>query len=129
MLEIQKFLRSGGTFEELRARGIYDYEHPSLPLVGLKYDQIEAIKSDPLVIECRGIVLEKGSWNIIAKGFDRFFNLGEQPEIFKDFDWEEFVCQTKEDGSLIFLYHYADEWRVNTSGSFAQGECNFSGKT
>jgi hypothetical protein len=130
MLEIQKFLRNGGTVQELQTtRGIYSYEHPTLPLIGLKYDQIESPRADPIVIEARGIVLEKGTWNLVAKAFNRFFNLGEQPELFKDFDWTNFVCQTKEDGSLILLYHYAGEWRVNTSGSFAQGECNFSGKT
>lgn len=130
MLHIQKFLRDGGTVQDLATtRGIYSYEHPTLPLVGLKYDQVESPRADPIVIECRGIVLEKGTWNVVACGFRRFYNLGEQPELFKNFDWSDFVCQTKEDGSLILLYFYDGQWRVNTSGSFAQGECNFSGKT
>lgn len=129
MLHIQKFLRDGGTLQELKdSKGINSYEHPTLPLVGLKYDQIESKKTDPIVRECRGIVLEKGSFDVVSKGFNRFFNLGEDQENF-NFNWSDFSCNTKEDGSVIFLYHYNNEWHVNTSGSFGLGECNFSGKT
>ena len=68
--------------------------------------------------EARGIVLDsKNKWNVVAKGFDRFFNVGEIPQ-HEDFNWRRFDCTTKEDGSLILVYFYRDEWHVNTSGSF-----------
>src|SRR5581483_7218197 len=81
------------------------------------------------VKEARGIVLEKCTWNVIAKPFNRFFNLGEDQENFKDFDWNDFTCYTKEDGSLMIVYFYDGQWHVNTSGSFGLGEVNFSKKT
>lgn len=130
MLNIQKFLLTQGKPEDLKiTRGINFYEHPTLPLMGFKYDMLDSPKTDPIVKEARGIVLEKDSWAVVAKSFDRFFNLGEDPENFKNFCWDDFTCYTKEDGSLMIVYFYAGEWHVNTSGSFGLGEVNFSKKT
>lgn len=132
MLALQEYLLAGNTPESLASRGIYCYRHPdnaNMKLVGFKYDQIESSKSDPIGQECRGVVLEDGSWKVVAKAFNRFFNLGEFPELMDKFDWKDFTCTTKEDGSLILLYHYAGEWRVNTSGSFGLGMVNNIDKT
>jgi hypothetical protein len=128
-LAIQEYLAAGNTPESLEARGIYSYRHPNLPLIGFKYDQIEAKKSDKIVQEARGIVLELDTWRVVAKAFDRFFNLGEFPELMESFNWNEFTATTKEDGSLILLYHYAGAWHVNTSGSFGLGLVNRTDKT
>lgn len=123
-LALQTALRDGvATLESLSQElHLNIYRHPTLPLVGFKYCQIDSPKLHPIVRECRGIVLEDGSWNLVAKAFNRFFNVGEDAEDFAKFDWSNFSCTSKEDGSLILLYHYADEWRINTSGSFAFGE-------
>lgn len=121
-LALQTALRSGTTPESLtRDLGITVYDHPTLPLVGFKYSQIDSPKLHPVVRECRGVVLERGTWNLVAKAFNRFFNVGEDAEDFAKFDWSDFSCESKEDGSLILLYHYAGTWHVNTSGSFAFG--------
>lgn len=130
MLNIQKFLREGNAPEKLKIDlGINVYEHPSLPLMGFKYDQIDSPKTHPIVREARGLVLEKGTWDIAAKGFNRFYNLGENPDEFKGFDWKNFTCTEKVDGSLMLVYHYNNEWHLNTSGSFGFGECNSCGKS
>lgn len=131
-LEVQKYLRSGKTVEDLEKEfGIYSYEHPELPLVGFKYGLITSDKQKfhPIVRECRGVVLERDSWDIIAYPFKRFFNLGEDRETEASFNWDNFTCQEKKDGSLIILYYYDGDWRVNTSGSFGQGICYDSGVT
>lgn len=129
MLAIQEYLRGGKTIEDLKSELFINYyEHPTLPLVGFKYDMLESPRANPIVIEARGIVLEKGTWDLVAKPFSRFYNLGEQPELFAGFDWSNFRVDEKCDGSLMILYHYKNEWHVNTSGSFGLGECNFSGK-
>lgn len=123
MLELQRYLREQGTPESLSEElGIGSYFHPSLPLVGFKYSQINSPKYHPIVRESRGVVLESGSWNLVAKPFHRFFNVGEDVEAYQAFDWSDFHCTTKEDGSLIILYHYDGEWHANTSGSFGLGE-------
>lgn len=122
MLEVQKYLHGGKTLSNLTTElGISVYEHPSLPLVGLKYNQIESPKTHPIVRECRGIVLEKNTWKLVARGFYRFFNYGEMQEEMKDFDWSDFTVTCKHDGSLGIVYYYNGEWHMNTSGSFGLG--------
>lgn len=129
MLPVQCYLRAGKTATDLKAElGVNSYEHPALPLVGFKYDQLASPKTHPVVRDCRGIVLERGTWNVVAKSFCRFFNAGEDAENFCRFNWGNFTATEKLDGSLIILYHYAGEWHVNTSGSFGLLECGFSGK-
>lgn len=118
MLEIQKYLNSQSPDKLAEEFGIRVYEHPDHPLLGFKYHQIDSPKTHPLVRECRGIVLEKDTWRLVAKPFHRFFNVGENQEEFARFDWTQFVAQSKEDGSLIIVYNYDNKWHVNTSGSF-----------
>jgi hypothetical protein len=129
MLAVQNYLRKNRWPNDLTDElGIKVYEHPVLPLIGLKYDQIKSPKTNQIVRDCRGIVLEKYSWNVVAKPFRRFFNWGEDIHNCK-FDWSDFTTTTKEDGSLMIVYNYNGRWHVNTSGSFGLGECNFSGKS
>lgn len=138
MLEIQKLLRS--TFDGAEGMrhitedlAIKVFEHPELPLVGFSYCQIDSPKYHPIVREARGLVLEKGTWKVVSRGFNRFYNLGEDQDdgasSQKNFDWNNFVANTKEDGSYIGLWFYSGKWHINTRGSFAKGEMGFSGKS
>lgn len=131
-MEIQKYLRSGKTLEKLNTEfAIKICMHSTLPLVILNYDQISTPKTNKLCMECRGLILEVGTWNIVARSFDRFFNLGECEELQKDFDWSDFMALEKVDGSLINMFFYAGEWHMATRGSFGEGlmeNCNFSWK-
>lgn len=129
MLPIQEYLRSGKTLQDLENElSVTVYNHPSLPIVGLKYSQFNSPKTHPVVRSCRGTVLEKHSWDAVGLTFRRFFNWGEDLDNAKDFDWSNFSCTTKEDGSLLIVYFYDGAWHINTSGSFGLGECGFSGK-
>lgn len=131
MLEVQKYLKSIKTnpLGKLADKfGIVVKEHPKDPLVILNYHQCDSPKTHPVVRDCRGLVLLKDEWSIVARSFPRFFNWGEVQAEAHLFDWRDFVCQDKEDGSLILVYNFRD-WRVNTRGSFAQDECGTSGKT
>jgi len=126
-LAVQNYLRLGGTLESLAADYAIDvYRHPELPLVGLKYNQVDSPKFNPIVRDCRGIVLEDKTWDVVAKPFRRFYNAGEDPGTF---EWEGSTCTAKEDGSLILLYHYAGAWHVNTSGSFGLGRCGTASRS
>lgn len=129
-LYVQRYLREGRTPEDLKDDlSIRYYEHPELPLVGFKYCQIDSPRFHNIVRECRGLVLEKDTWNIVGKAFNRFFNVGELEWEFERFNWNDFTVHTKEDGSLILLYYYDGEWHVNTSGSFGLGEIEQFGGT
>ncbi len=96
--------------------------HDSLPLVILNYDQINSPKTDPLVMECRGLVVEEGTWDVIARPFGRFFNLGEAKNICDSFDWSDFSTMEKVDGTLAILYNYNGQWIVNTRRTFGEGQ-------
>lgn len=128
MLLIQEELRRGKQLLDLsESYGLSLTYHDTLPLVIVNYDQIDSPKYDPLACQCRGLVLELDTWNVVAKSFDRFFNLGEDQERQKDFVWNDCYCNEKLDGSLVLLYCYEGNWLANTRGSFAQGEINDSG--
>lgn len=130
MLEVQNYLSSGNSFEDLTAElGIKAAYHPTLPLVILNYSQIDSPKTNPIVRECRALVLTTDTHQVVAKSFDRFFNWGEVAEEMSSFDFSDFVVQSKEDGSLALLYHYDGHWRVNTRGSFAQDKMEFQSFT
>lgn len=129
MLQVQQYL-ADHTLDQLQAAlGIRAAFHPSLPLVILNYNQLESEKLHPIVRECRGLVLEKDTWNLVARSFSRFYNWGEVQDEMKLFDFSNCCVQTKEDGSLVLVYNYRGEWRVNTRGAFAQDSMQFQSIT
>ena len=81
-------------------------------LVVLNYDQINSPKYDPIIKECRSLVLELGTWEIISRAFDRFFNLNEDPS--QDIDITELKAHEKVDGSLITVFNYNGKWLYRT---------------
>jgi RNA ligase len=119
MLHVQNYLKSGKTLDDLNKElGINAAHHPELPLVILNYDMIESPKTHPVVRECRGIVLDKTDWSLVARAFSRFFNWGEVADEMPLFNWNNFLTQEKVDGSLVLLYNYKGQWLANTRGSF-----------
>jgi len=133
MLEIQKFLRENGSnsislLEELY--GIKHKRHSKYPdLISFKYNQLSSPFGEKIVQEARGIILdESANWNIVAKGFNKFFNYGESNAA--NIDWLTAKVQEKLDGTLILLYYYNNEWQVATSGTpDAGGKVNNNGLT
>lgn len=96
-------------------------------LVIVDYDHISADKTCPLVRECRGLVLEYPSLELVSRSFSRFLNAGENRDDDRSFDWScPVYCQEKRDGSLIQLFNYNGEWRVTTRFSFADSLVNES---
>lgn len=83
-------------------------------LVIFNYQLWNSDLGDPMVQECRGIILEEGSWKIVCRGFDKFFNYGEAHAA--NIDWETTRVQTKVDGSILKCYYYNGQWRVATNG-------------
>lgn len=84
-------------------------------LVIFKYNQFNSDFSNKIVKESRGIILEKGTWNIVAHPFDKFFNYGEIYAYNLILD-DSYVVE-KVDGSIIKVYFYDGEWRVATNGT------------
>lgn len=119
MLEVQKYLSAGKTIDDLVEEFKLEIaRHPSLPLVILNYSQTESKpKSHPIIRECRNLIINTSGF-LVSKSFSRFFNLGEEPEITGKFNWENFSCLEKVDGSLINLFYYDRQWKGTTRGSW-----------
>lgn len=91
-------------------------------LVSLKYTN-DTPKYSQVGIECRGLILELDTWNIVSMGFKRFFNYRENPD--DKFDSSNFKAYHKEDGSIIYLFKYDGEVLIATSGMIG-GDNNFN---
>jgi len=125
MLEIQKLLKETHGPTLVDVLGISVNKHSTLPIAIYNYCQIESDKHNPVTQEARGLVLDN-DYQIVAKSFNRFFNLGEMPELHTNFNWKSFTCQSKEDGSLILIYKYNGEIVVQTRNSYGDGQVNGS---
>lgn len=130
MLEVQKYLRSGKTLEDLKSEFcIESKKHPIHPIAILDYSQIDSPKTHPIVIECRSLVIELDTWNIVSGCMRRFFNLDEVPRIQRHFNWDNYKALEKIDGSLISIFTYNKEIIVRTRFSWADSIVGLSDKT
>jgi hypothetical protein len=103
-------------------------EYSAGKLYLLDYDQINSPKTDPIVIECRSLILgwtDYEGFFPISRKFDRFFNYGEAIEYYTDFNINNAVVMEKADGSICGVYYnpFTDRWDISTRGMpFASGE-------
>lgn len=121
-MELQKYLRDGHSPEDLKEELAINHRRHSVynNLVSFKYDQLDSPRNHPIVMECRGIILdENDNWDVVAYPFRRFFNSDEGHAA--DIDWGSAVVQEKLDGSLVIMFYYHDSWHVATSGSADAG--------
>ena len=84
-------------------------------LVSLKYNQIESPMHEPIVQECRGMVVDLASRRVVCHPYNKFWNLGET--LAAPIDWSTARVQDKLDGSLMLLYWHEGQWMVASSGS------------
>ena len=101
------------------------YQEDGYAIVLLDYDQINSPKVDPIVIECRSLILSyTNKFEVLSRKFDRFFNYGEALDYYKDFRIEESIVYEKLDGSLIGVWfnRFTRRWEISTRGmAFAEG--------
>ena len=121
MLEVQKFLLTHGKDALVEKFAIKMREYDDLWV--LNYDQISSRPKDhPIVCECRQLILSKDFTEVYHRGFDRFFNFGENGV--KDFPIHESLAFEKMDGSLLGVYFHPlhEKWYACTrSMAFAEG--------
>lgn len=92
-------------------------DHPSLPLSIYNYSRTTQYEGrwDYITLRCRGLILDENG-NIVAKSFDKFFNMEELSD--SETPNESFEVFEKMDGSLGICFHYEGEWHMATRGSF-----------
>ena len=127
MLKIQNYIKEHGFDKAVKTfqLKVREYEHKVL----LKYDQLSAptLMANIEVQECRGIILEKGTWNIMSLAFTKFFN-SEEGNAAK-VDWNTAHVLEKLDGTLIQVYYdwHDKTWYAGTTGT-AEGEGEVNNK-
>jgi hypothetical protein len=127
MLQIQKYIREHGFDKAVRVFQLKtrEYEHKVL----LKYDQLVSptLMANIEVQECRGLILEKGTWNVMSLAFTKFFN-SEEGNAAK-IDWNTAHVLEKLDGTMIQVYWdwHANKWFAATTGT-AEGEGEVNNK-
>ena len=91
--------------------------HPTLPLSIYNYTRKTQYEKlwDNITKSCRGLILDNQG-NVIAKSFDKFFNLEEHSPT--EIPNEEFEVYEKLDGSLGILFWYQGKWIIASKGSF-----------
>lgn len=98
--------------------------------VSLNYDQLAVRNSDKLSQQCRGLILGAdegykfnldsvhavGHTIVMARPFDRFFNLGQVEAAEVDFNSKSVHFQEKEDGTCTIVYYdrFQGRWHVAT---------------
>ena len=84
-------------------------------LILFKYNQISSDFSNPIVRQCRGIILEDVTYKVVCRPFEKFHNYGE-PNAYP-IDFSKSVIFEKVDGSLLKVFFYNGEWKVATNGT------------
>lgn len=97
--------------------------HPTLPLSIYTYSRTcqYSRRWNEATIACRGLIVDDGTGAIVARPFDKFFNVGEHEHGFEyapPLPDEPFEIYDKVDGSLGIMFHYAGAWHVASKGSF-----------
>ena len=72
---------------------------------------------DDITLQCRGLVLDS-EYNIIARPFKKFFNLGEANITIDNLPKGPYVIIEKMDGSLFLVFKYKNEIVYASRGSF-----------
>ena len=114
-MELLKFINNNQNWKELLSEAPYYLkikEQDGFTL--LKYDLLYSDFSEPIVRECRGIILN-GNNDIVCFPFYKFFNYGESYA--DSIDWNTARVQQKVDGSIMKLWFYDGKWRLSSNGA------------
>jgi len=127
MLAIQNYLVKYGLEKTIKDFSLKtrEYEHKIL----FKYDQLVSptLMGLPEMQDCRGIILEKGTWKVMSLAFRKFFN-SEEGNAAK-IDWNTAHVLEKLDGTMIQVYWdwHLNKWFAGTTGT-AEGEGEVNNK-
>ena len=92
------FLRAHGLAELAARFAVRGVRHPKYPnLILLKYNQIESPMAEPVVQECRGLILDEAAdWRVVSFPYVKFFNYAEP--LAAAIDWATAQVYEKLDG-------------------------------
>ena len=127
MLAIQNYLRTHGLEKTIKDFSLKTREYEGKIL--FKYDQLVSptLMALPEMQDCRGIILEKNTWDVMSLAFRKFFNAEESNAA--KIDWNTAKVLEKLDGTMIQVYWdwYEEKWFAATTGT-AEGEGEVNNK-
>lgn len=110
---VPEILTHKGDFDgRVKQAKLFVNRHPYLPFVQLCYDNNRS-ESSLLSDQCRGLIVDEQTWDVVAWGFDRFKKASNFSKKFV-----VSTVQVKEDGSLLFLFNYKGSWMLSTRHTF-----------
>ena len=117
---IQKFIEEHADWEKLLSEKPYCISISrdvmfGRKLIMFKYSQIDSDFNIELVRECRGIILDEDTLEVICHPFNKFGNYGES--YCPDIDWKSCYVTEKLDGSLVKLSRIGDNILWSTNGT------------
>lgn len=74
-------------------------------------------------LQFRSMVIRKSDHRVISRGFNKFFNLGERPDLEPwnmEWPWESYL---KKDGSLLIVSRYKDEYILRSRNTISLDHC------
>jgi hypothetical protein len=110
-----------GSLTDLERKGLVRHQnHPTLPLSIWNYTEKCQFEDswNPLLLDCRGLVIDNNTGEIVAKPFPKFFNYEQQKHIPTD----DYCVYGKVDGSLGIVFSYKNQTIVATRGSFTSDQ-------
>jgi hypothetical protein len=127
-MHVSEILDLANLEKMLREKYIHASESPDGKLSIYNYTpkaQFEQVWDQETEI-CRGLVLENGTGNVIARAFRKFFNA--TPEDLKARAGQPFRAFDKMDGSLVIVFNYDNKTRLATRGSFVSDQAIAAGQ-
>ena len=115
-INLIKFIRENADWEQKLS------EHPYYltikrkdPYILFMYNQINSDFYNPIVKECRGIILEESTFTPVCVPFFKFGNYGEG--YVDELDWNTARVQEKVDGSIIKVWYHNNQWHISTNST------------
>lgn len=119
-LDIIKFIQEHKDWEQILSEKPYSLTISRKEMFGrnlmmLKYSQIDSDFSIQLVRECRGLILDEDTLEVVSFPFMKFGNYGESYS--DQIDWNSAKILEKIDGSLIKVVRLGNDFLISTNGT------------
>jgi len=116
---------------EVREGNVSERPHGNLCIYKYTQDCVCKKAWNDVNIRCRGIVFDTTTGAIVARSFNKFFNLNERPDtemkvVLKKAKTIPFRTTEKMDGSCIIIHHYNNHWQCATPGSITSEQALYA---
>lgn len=116
-MELLEFIKSHENWEELLSADPYNIKiSRDNGYILFKYNQLSSDFSNPIVKECRGIILREADFRPVCVPFFKFMNAEEPNSDLNKIDWSTASVQEKIDGSLMKVW-FDNGWHISTNGT------------